>query len=63
MRESRELAGALIHLVCLVQPSKPNKQDKPYEPEMLGLAGRLRLFSLEFGPAVIEPLRGRAGCV
>ena len=29
----------------------------------LGLAGGLRLFSLEFGPAVIEPFRGCAGCV
>jgi len=62
---------ALVHLVCfvhlvnLVQPNRPNKQEKPDEPQVLGLglAGGLCLFSLEFGPAVIEPLRGCAGCV
>jgi len=71
-RENRLVA--LVHLVCFVhlvslvqlnKPNRPNKQDKPDEPPVLGLglAGRLCLFPFELGPAVIEPLRGGAGCV
>ena len=65
IRESQELAGVLILRVSIIQPSKPNKQNKPNEPLLLGLrlSGRLCLFPLEFCPAVIEPLRGRAGCI
>lgn len=52
--------GWFVYFVESDQPDKPNKPD---EPELLGLAGGLRLFSFEFCPAVIEPLRGYAGCI
>ena len=51
----------LVYLVCfvyLVEPDQPDKPNRPNKPEVLGLACWLCLFSLEFGPAVIEPLRG-----
>ena len=38
-------------------------QTNQMNPLGLGLAGRLCLFSLEFGPSVIETLCGCAGCV
>ena len=53
-----------IWLILFNQTNKTNRK-KPYEPLVLslGLSRRLRLFPLEFGPTVIEPLRGCAGCV
>jgi len=68
------ISVVLVYLVCLVclvaqdqldDRNKPNEPDRPDRPSVLGLGltDGFRLFSLEFGPAVIEPFRGCAGCV
>ena len=59
----------LVYLVCPLlmwfnQIDETDQTDQINRSLLrLGLAGGLRLFSLEFGPAVIEPLRGCAGCI
>ena len=72
-RLCRGLQGnRLVILVCLdflfvllnqINQTNQTDQINQINFRMLRLAGRLCLFSLEFGPAVVEPLRGCAGCV